>query len=156
LQISLIKSAIFLNSSEKEFSKLDIENQKNQLNYIGNNLKKVLIISNHSISETNSNEHQLLINMLKAIKLNIDDVVIIEKSKNLNFKYLIRCFEIDTCLFFGIIPKDVHLNIVGHYYRVIPFHNRKILFAEDLKSISDKKDSKEAIWKNLKKLFPEK
>jgi len=153
LQSQLIKSAIFLNDSENEQGKLDIDSQKSQLKSIGENQKKILIISNHSIDDTSSNEHQLLINMLKAVKLDLNDVKLFEYSEKVIFKKLISLYEAEICLFFGIIPKDINLNIIGQYYRILPFHNRKIVFAEELSIINDKKESKEAIWKNLKKLF---
>lgn len=153
MQSSLIKSAIFIEPSENEQSHLDIDSLKNQFLTIGKNRKKILIISDHSINENESLQHKLLVNMLKAVQLEIDDVILIQLNKNIHFKYLLKCYDVEVCLFFGLIPKNLNLNIIGQYYKIIPFHNRKLVFAENLAVINKEKASKEAIWKNLKRLF---
>ena len=56
-------------------------------------------------------------------------------------------------LLFGVLPSDVGLHISMQPYQIQEFKNTKVLWAENLLSISENIDKKKSLWAALQELF---
>lgn len=138
------------------FEKKELLNYKQPNHLIkakGQNQKKVLILVSHSIDDLNSVENVLLFNILKAIKLTIDDVQLVEFT-GVPFKILFSMIDFDKCIMMGLKPKDVGLQMVSMPYQVFNFQNKLCLLSHSTNMLNKHKKCKENLWNALQKMFP--
>jgi len=138
------------------FEKKELLNYKASKHLIkakGQNQKKVLIIVSHSIDDLNSVDNVLLFNILNAIKLTIDDIQLVEFT-GIPLKLLFNMIEFDKCMFMGLNPKQVGMQMVSMPYQVFNFQNKQFLLSHGTNLLNKHKKHKESLWKALQKMFP--
>jgi len=109
-----------------------------------------------SYQETDKSMEPFLSKILSAVKLDLQaDVLTLEKTVDNDFSFsaLSKAQSIDKALFFGIPPKAVGLQVNVQKYQPLTINGCLFLFADDLKSISEKQELKRALWGALKAIF---
>ncbi|HEX8547393.1 MAG TPA: hypothetical protein VF691_10560 [Cytophagaceae bacterium] len=114
---------------------------------IGNNKKRILIITHHLKSSLGGSEKDFLIKILGALKLSLEDVAIIN-SDNLNFEDLIKTFTPSFMLAFTNANNIGFLNDNKYYFSTVK--SIQLLRADELSSIENDKSKKTLLWNALK------
>jgi len=97
-----------------------------------------------------------LAKILAAVKLDLQtDVLTLEKTidNDFSFSTLAKGQTIYRALFFGIAPKSVGLHLNFQKYQPFTINGCLYLFADDLKSISEKQELKRQLWGALQSIF---
>lgn len=128
------------------------ENIQKRLISKGLNKKNVLVIVSHSIDDLTSTDNALVLNILKALKLNLDDVALVEFN-NQPIKYLWRVFKTEKCLIFGLNPKQLNLHINSPVYKILQISSKEVLFSHSAQMLNNHKKNKELLWRTLQRMF---
>jgi len=131
---------------------LDNNNAYNQLKVKGENKKKILVWVSHSIDDLNSADNILLLNILKAINLTIDDINLVEYT-GMAFKMLTKLFEVEKCMLIGLNPHQAGLQVANVPYTVFNLNNTPILISDSTHMLNKHKKNKESLWIALQKMF---
>lgn len=133
--------------------------QAEQIKYLGNNLKKIVIVVKQ-VSDVFLPERHLefLTKILAACKLNIGDVAIV----NLGFRFVdihaIREFLQPTnVILFGIEPTELKLPLSFPHFKIQPYADSAYLAVPSLDSLNNGTDEgkllKTKLWVCLKTMF---
>jgi len=97
----------------------------------------------------------LLKNILKAVKIDIDNEVhIIQVSDiSINILDLIKDLKLEKILCFGANPSMLSMNLNPQLYHPMHIADTTFLFAESLSYIEAHKDRKKILWDNLQSIF---
>ncbi len=116
----------------------------------GGNAKGIVIIINDDTNEfLNDTDETLLLNILKAIGLSLEDVAIINQhNSGVEWESQI---EFTKAIVFGILPSIYGL--VTNNYNLLPKGNKQWLFSDSLFSLGKDKALKGALWGKLQELF---
>lgn len=128
----------------------------------GENQKGVLVLFYHQQNKSLSNEErEFLGNILKAVNLTFNDIALCnwapleqahEQQKNI-FES-IQQIKAEKILVFGDLPLAWSLSHFFQKYHITEdAEGRKLLLADDLRSIALKRDLKVQLWNALKKMF---
>lgn len=120
------------------------------LNYKGGNAKGIaIIISDDSNDYLNNTDEALLLNILKALGLSLDDVAII----NQHISGIAWQEELDysKSIVFGILPSTY--TIVSENYIIQSTGGSKWLFSDSLFTLGNDKVLKGKLWASLQELF---
>ncbi len=139
-QTEMVTPPILEDSTEKTIS----------LNYKGGNAKGIAIIINEDSNEfLNNTDETLLLNILKAIGLSLNDVAIINQF---NTGVLWKDeLEYTKALIFGILPSSY--NIVSENYTINKTEEADWLFSDSLFSLGNNKVLKGKLWTSLQEFF---
>lgn len=120
------------------------------LNYKGGNAKGIAIVINDDSNEfLNSTDESLLLNILKAIGLSLDDVAIINQHNSTeNWQEQI---EFTKAIIFGILPSAY--DIVSDNYHILLKNEVNWLFSDSLFSLGANRELKGKLWGKLQELF---
>ncbi|VAW44587.1 hypothetical protein MNBD_GAMMA03-134 [hydrothermal vent metagenome] len=121
-----------------------------QLAYKGGNAKRIaLIISNDADEFLNASDETLLLNILKAIGLSLEDVAIINHhSIGTDWQEQI---DFSKAIVFGILPSTYGLTTDNY---IIQHHKEaKWLFSDSLFALANDKVLKGKLWVEIQKLF---
>ncbi|MFK8103908.1 MAG: hypothetical protein AB8G15_15350 [Saprospiraceae bacterium] len=121
---------------------------------VGNNKKKVLVICQDPKQQTELLD--FLKKILAAIHLDIDHDISLLKAKKGNLYSFVgarRNITFDKMLVFGLRAADLGLNIKDQPYKIINIENCKLLFSDELATITRDKKLKGALWSSLQLLF---
>ncbi|QQS28213.1 MAG: hypothetical protein IPM47_15250 [Sphingobacteriales bacterium] len=115
---------------------------------------KVLVISK-TVSNPTEKEINFLNNILKAIGLTSDKVLVIflPVSDVLSFANIIRKYEPDTLICFGFSSTDLQLNISTNLYQPIVLINTTLILADLLNVLESDHHKKTLLWQQLKRIF---
>jgi hypothetical protein len=114
------------------------------LEFEGENLKKVLIVYNNKWSVT---DKELIIKILAAVKLTLNDVVLLQmdKQKTGNLESYIEFFESKFVLAFGLRESNL--------YQIVKEESQTFLYADSVPILSQDNTKKRDLWQALKKMF---
>lgn len=129
--------------------------EKEQLKYLGNNKKNILVVVSHQmIPFLPDDELNFLTNILAACKLSIADIGIInnDHADQTGLQHMINS-EAKHILLFGLEPLAIGLPINFPAFQLQPFNNRTYLYAPALSHIENDKALKSKLWSALKVLF---
>ena len=124
--------------------------------WLGDNQKQVLIIVENNVYPfLPDEEFSFLTGILSACKLNLADVVIINRDpvKHADYKELISFFSSRIVILFDISPSTFGLPMEFPHYQIQPFANTSYLYAPSLKKLETDKEEKRKLWTSLKRLF---
>lgn len=121
-----------------------------KLSYKGGNVKGIALIINDDINEfLNTRDETLLLNILKAIGLSIDDVAIINQhTSGTDWESQV---EFTKAIVFGILPSTYGLETAN--YKLLQQGDTQWLFSDSLFSLGKDKSLKGALWGKLQELF---
>jgi len=120
------------------------------LNYKGGNAKGIAIIINDDSNEyLNDTDETLLLNILKAIGLSLEDVAIINQH-NSGIEWLSQ-IDFTKAIVFGILPSVYSISCEN--YSIQQKEDASWLFSDTLFSLGSDKVLKGKLWGELKKLF---
>ncbi len=148
------------------YKKSLIESENNQLStdslktsdfsFLGKNQKKILII----VSEENAvylpdENLELLIGMLNACKLSLNDVALINYNRNKQMEYesLQVKFNPHIIIFFGTEPSTLSFPLQFPEYQLQSYNKQTYLSAPSLTLLSEQIPEKKKLWACLQKLF---
>lgn len=130
--------------------------EENELIFLGNNRKNILILVNESESvHLEDVNMELLSNILNACKLNMNDVCLINvnKKNKIIVKNLISQFKAECLLIFGNLPISTQLPDTLNLYENKVHENCRMLQVDDLNKIGSNPELKKILWNALKALF---
>jgi len=123
-----------------------------ELKTIGNSKAEILIIVNHDISNTSSEENILLNKILEAVGLSTANTFVISKP-NLSINLLWRYFTVNKCLIFGINTKELGLHINVKPYQPTIFDRKILLFSDGIDELKKHPEKKKLLWTALQNIF---
>ncbi|HMJ47588.1 MAG TPA: hypothetical protein VK498_09670, partial [Ferruginibacter sp.] len=129
---------------------------QNNLRYLGSNKKNILVIVNDKegvfLSET---RFDLLLEILSACSLSMNDVVLFNADKNpaANYNELVSTFHPEKIILFGAEPVSLQFPLVFPYYQLQKYNQQVYLNAPSLEILSTDISQKKQLWGCLKKLF---
>jgi hypothetical protein len=116
--------------------------------YRGKNLQHIVILVN------GDEEPELLENILKSCRLNIDDIAIVDLSRNPpDYKNLVSRFQPKLVILFGIKPAQIGLPMNFPVFQLQSFTTTKYLHAPSLPILKSDAVLRSKLWVTLKKLF---
>jgi hypothetical protein len=125
---------------------------KPSFRYLGENNKYILILVKEPEAEVLKKEDlNFLLKILSAIKLDLNDVAIvnIEKNQNLNFKALKDFFACNKIITFGINPKILEITTAVANKKSF-FEDTPILGTWELSKLQQDVSKKTIFWNELK------
>jgi hypothetical protein len=122
---------------------------------LGGNKKNILVVVKYAEDVyLPDNALQLLINMLGACKLGIEDVAIVNISKQpLEYKELLDTYRSRIAILFDVEPSAFGLPMSFPFYQIQPFAGCSFLYSPSLDTLENNKDEKTKLWTALKRLF---
>lgn len=129
--------------------------QKENIAFLGKNLKKVMLIVNDEnhffVSE---DDLQFLSKILGACKLTIEDVCIINIAKRRStFLELAQQLHPEKFILFGVSPNELNMSIVFPAYHLQLHNNIQCLIADPISAMVKDTVLKSKLWLNLKTMF---
>ncbi len=128
----------------------------NELTFLGNNKKNiVIIISNATTPYLEDNEFTLLSNVLGACKLTLADIALINvyNKDSEAIQNTINLLKAKIVMMFGVEPLDIGLPMNFPHFQIQSFNNLKYLGNTTLQSLENDKELKKKLWVCLKELF---
>ncbi|MBS1730367.1 MAG: hypothetical protein JSS67_06270 [Bacteroidetes bacterium] len=146
--------------TEKPASPVDSKKPDKDIQILGKNLKNILIIVKENSEEIIRGERKsVLLKILAACNLVIDDVAIMNMSKKItSFEEIKLSFIPEKVLLFDISTKDIGLPFIIPHYQVQHFDHCIFLSAPGILLDKDEGDEnikaeKLKLWSALKKIF---
>jgi hypothetical protein len=127
--------------------------------YLGNNGKNVtIVIKETGVAFINDKHLQFLSNILKACKLNLGDIALLNHSNHpFGYPELKEKLKPKFLIVFELEPKDIKLPFTIPNYQVQAHDNCKFLFASSLTKMDgetqEAKIEKSKLWLSLKNMF---
>ncbi|RZJ80602.1 MAG: hypothetical protein EOO47_07030 [Flavobacterium sp.] len=121
--------------------------------YIGKYLKGVLILVNDSINKVSSAEGNLLLrNLVDAIQFKNDDFAVLNYAnyKDASLDELKAFFKFNLLLSFGVTPAELGVSHPIHQLCLVD--GMKLVFTDNLHSLSADKETKKILWGSLQQL----
>jgi DNA polymerase III psi subunit len=125
-------------------------------NVLGNNKRQVLILVRYNdqsiIAES---DLSFLLNILKACKLSLNDVSIVnmEGLEETSYQQLIRDFTPKTILLFDVLQTQISLPVHFPDFQVQSFMDIRFISSPALKILQQDEDLKRKLWSGLKQIF---
>lgn len=143
------------------YSNVLIENDTDALqvrawNALGGNRKNILVVVSHEgVQYLPDDELQFLITILKACRLTLADIAIInlDTSTEKNYKTITGSFGSQHILLFNVTPLQFGLPVHFPFFQIQPFDQSTYLSAPALQEIEKDTESKKQLWSSLKTLF---
>jgi len=123
---------------------------------LGNNLKKVLILVSYTAQQLIADpDLSFLLVILKACKLSLNDVAILNIAKLNEIKYpdLIHEFSPRVMLLFGVQQSDISLPVLFPDFQIQSFKEISFLSSPSLPSLQLDEMIKRKLWECLKQIF---
>mgnify|MGYP001598367340 FL=1 len=124
--------------------------------YIGNNEKNVLLLVNYlNQKELTPQQLSFLNKMMKACKITLSDVALMNMSQNpdANYKILQEYFKSQIVLLFGIEPISFGLPLSFPHFQVQSFANCSFLFTPAIEELEKDDVLKSKLWVCLRRIF---
>ena len=127
--------------------------------FLGENKKQVTIVVNQStVAFLTDEQFTLLTDMLKACKLNMADVAIVNlANSSKNFTQLHQTLSTRYLLLFDVATSSIDLPFSIPLYQLQSYNQCQILQATSLNSMLEEgkavKDEKIKLWNGLRKMF---
>jgi len=116
---------------------------------------RVAVFSKDYSSYQSSEDPELIQKLFKALKVDIEDVCLIdiEKSEVNSWKNISPILESEYVLIFGLVPKDLGMNLRILKNRWLPFSDKHLIFTDELSKMAADKELKLPFWNALKPVF---
>jgi hypothetical protein len=126
------------------------------IKYLGKNAKNILIIvdeNDHAF--LGDDELSFLMNVLNACNVSMQDVALVNASKNAVVVYenLNEQFEPNIVLFLGTEPQLLNFPVQIPQYKIQQYNKQQYLCAPSLQKLLNDKEEKKKLWLVLKVLF---
>ena len=148
------------------YKKSLIESENNQLStdslktsdfsFLGKNQKKILIIvSEENVVYLTDENLELLVDMLSACKLSLNDVALVnyDRNRQLEYQSIQDKFNPHVILFFGIEPSTLSFPLQFPEYQLQSYNRQTYLSVPSLTLLSEQVPEKKKLWVCLQKLF---
>ena len=114
----------------------------------------VVVLLNVNIDNIeNSDLRDLLMNILNAIKIKIENCLIINVDTNeVLISALVSHKPVKNIIAFGIHPDMINFKANLIPYRVLKISDKNILFSASLNDLLNNKGLKQKLWKSIKKI----
>lgn len=120
------------------------------LTYKGDNLKGVAVLVDDATNEyLNPNDETLLLTILKAVNLSLQDVALCNLAKTTSQWQ--EQLNVNKAILFGISPETYGKQF--EMYKLISKNDIAYLFAHPLSQLSNDKSLKLKLWGSLKEMF---
>ncbi len=157
---SLYKSTLLGKDMEQGSAVLSVENvtapQADPSLFLGNNRKKVLLLVHYPDYRFLPDvDMKLLISILTACKLSMEDVVLINlaASEKPDYKAIQEQWASRYILFLGTEPGDIHLPVQFPNFQVQKFQSSLYLASPPLHALGQDVQLKGKLWECLKTMF---
>lgn len=147
------------NISEKKVPaaiKANVSTSQNSFKSLGNNQKNVLICVNYTESANMPDAQlQFLTNLLKACKLGLNDVAIINMNnfEDASYTDILENFKSKVVMLFGLTAQQFGFPFEIPEYQVQQFAGKTVIHSPALHEIENDKVEKGKLWMSLKKIF---
>lgn len=124
---------------------------------LGNNRRHILIVvASDNTLYLPDEQLKLLMDILTACHLTMEDVAIlnIKKNKSVTYKNVSSELKSEKVILFGVAPAEIELPIDFPHYQVQPYNKQVYLTSPSLSQIQDDKLEKMKLWNCLKQIFP--
>ncbi len=104
----------------------------------------------------NKDEQAFLSKVLNAAQIDMErDILLIEATpeSRISFAQLQRKYRIESCLLFGMAPRQMGLLFQLEKYELHNHQGVQFLYADSPASIQDNVSLKSALWSSLKSMF---
>lgn len=136
--------------------KKTIKSIPEKIRFLGSNEKKITILVREENAVFLSDASlAFLTNILKACKLNLSDVAIINILKNevKDYPSVKNSTGAGVLLLFGVSPVEIQLPLNFPYFQVQSYDHTTCLFVPDLKEVENDPSLKAQLWSGLQKVF---
>lgn len=133
-------------SNKEEFVRLPFANG----NY---NSTLAIFFKDENENLLNENLKQFLGNILKAVNIDIEEVLLVNVATFVNVSKVCHTLEIAKAILFGVSKDEVAMQVQIQNYQVLELNKIKYLFAESLEEIESNKVKKIELWNSLKLFF---
>lgn len=96
---------------------------------------------------------EMLLNILKALKIKENEVEIINFSNKVHLTIMLNETDVDKVLCFGAEAEDIMLNMNLAQYHLYEINKFKLILVNDLVDVYNNQNLKSALWKLLQKMF---
>ncbi|MEO7446155.1 MAG: hypothetical protein ABIT96_07065, partial [Ferruginibacter sp.] len=144
-------SLINLVPGEKSKEKL----QNPSIPSLGKNAKKITIITHTAgTAFLGDAELNLLINMLSACKLTLEDIALVNSFDNgeVIYENILATFSPSVVIFFGIKPSELGFPLEFPAYQVQRYNGMSLLASVPLEQLASDVNEKKYLWKSLQLL----
>lgn len=136
------------------------KNLINQISFLGNNEKKIVIIVNEADGVHISDNNLILLEkLLAACKLNLNDVAIVNMAKqSIVYNELMKELQPQILLLLGINLTSIQLPLVFPMHKIQAYNNCKMLLSTSIERMQQTTklevvNEKKELWGLLKILF---
>jgi len=152
LQNLYSKSLVDLKTGSQDPALMEIDN----VSYLGKNQKRIaFVVMSPDALNLPDDDFNFLSGILSACKLSLEDVALLNISKNPSLIYtdLTETLKADKIFLFGIDPEKFGLPLQFPNYQVQHFNNQVYLSSASLTALKNDKAEKLKLWNCLKKIF---
>ena len=123
------------------------------IKYKGENKKGILIlVENKEAEYLNSEDEIFLSKILQAVGIQLDDIALVNLKAEHKLEQILK-IEHTTAIAFTAKYAQLNSEIAKDLYQIHTHENVKILLADPLHEISQEKEKKMKLWKQLQVLF---
>jgi len=144
-------------SSARELQKSKkIKTKETILKSLGGNQKNILVVvKNANITYLPDEDLEFLTNILKACKLNLEDVAIVNTNNNPGegYREYLKNWSSKIVLLFGVDPVSFDLPVNFPEFQVQSLTNTKFLYSPSLNECRTDKLLKSKLWVSLQRIF---
>ncbi|HOZ97775.1 MAG TPA: hypothetical protein PLS07_03155 [Niabella sp.] len=123
---------------------------------LGNNKKKVLVVVQYpDVMHLPDEPLEFLVTLLKACKLSLVDIVLINMHNYSDTDYsdILSHFDSRVCLLFGLTTSAFGFPFEIPAYQVQQFSDYTVIHAPQLQELQKDKNAKGLLWTGLKNIF---
>jgi DNA polymerase III psi subunit len=134
----------------------EISKTERKLPFLGDNHKKVaVVVEDQEAQYLTDKSLDLLLDILKACKLSMADVALVNIAKlpSLAYSDFSGQLAADKIILFGVPPISIQLPLDFPRYQVQRYDGRQYLYSADLPSLEKDKAEKTKLWTSLKQVF---
>lgn len=125
-------------------------------NWLGNNEKNILIVVNEPVAAfLQDSDLQLLVGILKACKLSLADIALVNFNNNTHADYtsLNAALNPATIILFGMEPAGLDFPLHFPHFQLQPYNGQHYLCSPALANLSADISLKKQLWLSLQKHF---
>jgi len=133
-----------------------IKTKETILKSLGGNQKNILVVvKNANITYLPDEDLEFLTNILKACKLNLEDVAIVNTNNNPGegYREYLKNWSSKIVLLFGVDPVSFDLPVNFPEFQVQSLTNTKFLYSPSLNECRTDKLLKSKLWVSLQRIF---
>lgn len=139
--------------NESKLEKEELVQKK--IESLGNNFKRVFfIVNDDSCQFLPDEEMEMLIKLLSACKLAMEDISLVNFHFHpLTYQMISETFEPKKILLFGVSTSQLQLPFAIPDFQLQAFNNQLYMAAPSLTELLNNKELKKNLWASLQKIF---